>query len=623
MTNVFRLIAYLSILLSLNIYAGSGQLSPDGILTASDPNSYRQFGSDIDLEGTRLVVTSPGDKSFYEFDFDTSGNPINETKITTSLTGNHMGGSNGIAVSGAYSMLGASAAGNGKTFTYTSGSLVTEKSQGGYAQRFGADVDIYNDGLAVHRIVGSSYYSLGDGAIYFYKDEMTNEQFFSPSWLEEDSYFGENVVLDGVIAVASGVRHENFSGIAAVYKYDGNSWSEVAVLNPSDIDNGDRFGESIEIFGDLIFVGAQFNDDQGNNVGVVYVFRTSDGGESWSQITKIYPYDDGRQFGADVAFDGNRLAVVGGSGTYIYETNDNGSNWSPIAQLELGSSYNVGISGEIVVLGAKNYDLDPYNNNGAVYIYNLGLHTADDDGDGLVDDSDNCPSIGNLDQSDIDNDDIGDVCDSDIDGDGYENINDDFPQDSSEFNDNDSDGVGDNTDNCITIANADQADDDGDGLGNACELDSDLDSVDDNDDNCPYDSNVDQYDADGDGVGDACETDTDGDGVSNESELAFGTNPNDPSDANLHSLAVLEFITSMKQNTEFSADTDTDQDGISDALEIVLGGDPNDANDSGLANQIKEYVVNNIGKSVPAMGGIGLLSLGLSMLGLGAVRLRR
>ena len=72
-----------------------------------------------------------------------------------------------------------------------------------------------------------------------------------------------------------------------------------------------------------------------------------------------------------------------------------------------------------------------------------------------------------------------------------------------------------------------------------------------------------------------------------------------------------------------SADTDTDEDGISDALEIVLGGDPNDADDSGLLNQIKDYVVNSIGKSVPAMGGIGLLALGLSILGLGAVRLRK
>ena len=67
---------------------------------------------------------------------------------------------------------------------------------------------------------------------------------------------------------------------------------------------------------------------------------------------------------------------------------------------------------------------------------------------------------------------------------------------------------------------------------------------------------------------------------------------------------------------------DTDDDGISDALEVVLGGDPNDASDHGLLNQIKDYVVNSIGKSVPTMGGIGLLALVLSM-GLGTVRLRR
>jgi YVTN family beta-propeller protein len=81
--------------------------------------------------------------------------------------------------------------------------------------------------------------------------------------------------------------------------------------------------------------------------------------------------------------------------------------------------------------------------------------------------------------------------------------------------DQDDDGVLDVSDNCPTTPNADQADSDADGLGDACDLDDDNDGVLDTADNCPFDANADQADLDGDGIGDACDADIDGDGVAN------------------------------------------------------------------------------------------------------------
>jgi len=105
---------------------------------------------------------------------------------------------------------------------------------------------------------------------------------------------------------------------------------------------------------------------------------------------------------------------------------------------------------------------------------------ADDDNDGVLDGADNCPFTANPSQSDLDNDGLGDTCDADPDGDGVL--------------------AG---DNCPLTPNADQADADADGSGDACDLDDDNDGVLDDADNCPVDANADQADVDTDTIGEA------------------------------------------------------------------------------------------------------------------------
>lgn len=99
----------------------------------------------------------------------------------------------------------------------------------------------------------------------------------------------------------------------------------------------------------------------------------------------------------------------------------------------------------------------------------------DNDGDGLRNGLDNCVEVSNADQANLDGDELGDVCDSDADGDGYLGSNfggndpDDF--DASNVPDSDGDGFGDNEDNCVNVPNPSQADFDDDGAGDACDTD--------------------------------------------------------------------------------------------------------------------------------------------------------
>ena len=61
--------------------------------------------------------------------------------------------------------------------------------------------------------------------------------------------------------------------------------------------------------------------------------------------------------------------------------------------------------------------------------------------------------------------------------------------------------------------------------------DADGDGVADYDDNCPVNSNADQADLDGDDIGDICDPDRDGDGIPNDIEALYGLDPDDAADA--------------------------------------------------------------------------------------------
>ncbi|MGB6268266.1 MAG: thrombospondin type 3 repeat-containing protein, partial [Olleya sp.] len=107
---------------------------------------------------------------------------------------------------------------------------------------------------------------------------------------------------------------------------------------------------------------------------------------------------------------------------------------------------------------------------------------GDEDGDGITNDVDNCLTVANPDQADSDGNGIGDAC-QDTDGDGVLDIN----------------------DNCLTTANTDQADVDNNGIGDVCE-DTDGDGIFDITDNCIDVANPDQADVNNNGIGDICDT---------------------------------------------------------------------------------------------------------------------
>jgi hypothetical protein len=157
-------------------------------------------------------------------------------------------------------------------------------------------------------------------------------------------------------------------------------------------------------------------------------------------------------------------------------------------------------------------DLSRSNGYMTAWDQRTGETYIDADRDNANDRTDNCVGVANADQADADGDGTGDACEPDTDGDGVIDDNDAFPGDPTETTDSDNDGVGNNRDNCVNTANAGQADLDRDGLGDACDNDIDGDGVPNNQDKFPNNP-AESKDADNDGIGDNADTDDDNDGL--------------------------------------------------------------------------------------------------------------
>jgi hypothetical protein len=202
---------------------------------------------------------------------------------------------------------------------------------------------------------------------------------------EAGDFFGYSVSIYGDTALV-GAFHDSdngpYSGSAYVFTRSGTTWTQQAKLLASDGTAGDWFGVSVSLFGNTALIGAHGDDDNGDSSGSAYVFILN--GTTWTQQAKLLASNGaaGDAFGWGVSLYGD-TALIGAqydddngdeSGS-AYVFTRNGNAWTQQAQLNASDAApgdlfgcSVSISGETALIGAY-WDDDNGEDSGSAYVF--------------------------------------------------------------------------------------------------------------------------------------------------------------------------------------------------------------------------------------------------------------
>ena len=200
---------------------------------------------------------------------------------------------------------------------------------------------------------------------------------------EAGDWFGYSVSISadyGLVGAPKDVVSGEEAGSAYIFRHKGTGWLEEAELTASDGKEYDNFGRAVSISGDYAVIGMwEVVKDTGATPGSVYIFRRE--GTSWVEEAILTasdgaPYD---AFGYSVSISGDYAALgrgndyANGGSAYIFRRE--GTNW--VEEMKLTASngsvdddfgWSISISGDFVVVGAPG-DNDNGTNAGSAYVF--------------------------------------------------------------------------------------------------------------------------------------------------------------------------------------------------------------------------------------------------------------
>ena len=216
----------------------------------------------------------------------------------------------------------------GAVYLYTrmGGSWVLEDSLGalvpGSGDRFGEALSLQGDRLIVGAPGRAVQGQANAGAVYVFArigGTWTQTDFvLAPTAVARPGRFGAALDLDGdrfAVGEAHGAAPELQAQVGRVHLFElvGAAWAPTALVRGSlpgvDLGWGERdaFGQSLDLDGDDLLVGAPSARDGGLALGATYLFRRSAG--QWLETRSLLMPDSNAGHGSAVALEGSQILV--------------------------------------------------------------------------------------------------------------------------------------------------------------------------------------------------------------------------------------------------------------------------------------------------------------------------
>jgi hypothetical protein len=333
--------------------------------------------------------------------------PVAEEKLTPSdpITGGEFGRS--VAIDGDFVAVGAAGPSaesgqppgpgavyvykrNGATYTFQVKLAAPDAENGA---EFGRAVALNGNLLVVGARFASSETVTNAGAAYVFLrragDWVFEAKLTAGENAQNDDNFGRALALSGNLLVVTARKETAESieqaGAAYVFERIGGTWTRVARVTPNqeDFTLGGYFGQSVDLRGNLMVVGARNAIGAAAGSGAAFVFNRI--GNEWVQTAKLAAHDgaNGDQFGFNLAIMGDQV-VVGArrassriGAAYVFESTSSG--WIEIQKLtasdgqtqdEFGQG--VAISGDFLAISAWRAKIGANSGQGAIYTFPPG-----------------------------------------------------------------------------------------------------------------------------------------------------------------------------------------------------------------------------------------------------------